>query len=151
MAKKQPSDTVAKRLSHYLADTALLYMKTLNYHWNMVGPEFFMYHKLLEGQYEELSEALDEIAERIRMLGPKAPATMKEYLELASLKEGKSTHTQDQMVHELIKDHESMVWSATQLISFSDEQEDAGTSDLIVKWLRFHDKNAWLLRSHAKK
>ena len=151
MAKKQPSDTVAKRLAHYLADTALLYMKTLNYHWNMVGPEFFMYHKLLEGQYGELSEALDEIAERIRMIGPKAPATMKEYLELTSLKEGKSTHTQDQMVQELVKDHEAMVWTATQLISLADEQEDQGTSDLIVRWLRFHDKNAWLLRSHSKK
>ncbi len=75
----------------------------------MEGPQFFMYHKLLEEEYEELAEAIDEIAERIRMLGGKAPASMQEFLKLASLKEGKSTQSWERMIQELVEDHEALV------------------------------------------
>lgn len=142
------SNEIAKKLSHFLADNFALYVKTLNYHWNMVGPEFFMYHKLLEEQYQELAEASDELAERIRMLGFQAPATMQDFLKLTCLKEGKAGLSQDKMIAELVKDHESMVSHAHGLIAFTDEKKDQGTSDLVIERLRFSDKAAWLLRSH---
>lgn len=145
------SNEIAKRLSHFLADNFVLYVKTLNFHWNMVGPEFFMYHKLLEEQYKELAEASDELAERIRMIGFQAPATMQEYLALTCLKEGKAKQTQDKMIADLVKDHESMVSHAHELIAFTDNAKDQGTSDLIIERLRFSDKAAWLLRSHLSK
>ncbi len=144
-------DTVAERLKFLLANTAVLYIKTLNFHWNMVGPQFFMYHKMLEGQYNELSEALDTIAERIRQLGPKAPATMQEYLSLATLKEGKSTLTQEKMVFELVRDHVALVQQCTRLIEFAEEKNDQGTMDLVIDRLRSHDKVAWLLRSNLSR
>lgn len=141
-------DTITEQLGHFLSDTFLLYVKTLNFHWNMVGREFFMYHKLLEEQYKELQEAIDELAERIRMLGRKAPGSMKRFLEQTQLKEPKEELNADQMVKELVHDHESLIESCHKLINFTEEASDQGTADLLIKRIRSHSKEAWLLRSH---
>ena len=47
----------------------VLYTKTLNYHWNITGPEFISLHLLLEDQYDDLAESIDLIAERVRKMG----------------------------------------------------------------------------------
>ncbi len=140
---------IAKRLSRFLADTSVLYIKTLNFHWNMVGPQFFMYHKLLQEQYEEMAEAIDDLAERIRGLGHPAPGSMKDFLELATLKESTSPLSQDEMVNSLIKDHESLESQLHEQIAFTEEALDQGTADLLVERIRFHSKQAWLLRSNV--
>ncbi|MCH9627653.1 MAG: DNA protection during starvation protein 2 [Chlamydiales bacterium] len=141
-------DQITKKLSHFLADTFVLYVKTLNFHWNMVGKEFYMYHRLLQEQYEEMQEATDELAERIRMLGREAPGTMKQFLEFASLKEASAPPPLEQMVLELVENHEEMVAQCHETIQFMDKVLDQGTSDLLVERIRFHSKQAWLLRSH---
>lgn len=141
-------DQLTGKLAHFLADTFVLYVKTLNYHWNMVGPAFFMYHRLLEEQYKELAEASDTLAERIRQLGRICPATLGEYLKLTSLKEGKATTSQDGMIRELAEDHEKLEEALHQIIDFADNVLDQGTSDLFIDRIRAHSKAAWLLRSH---
>lgn len=155
MAKKKDTDKkVANRvakLSHFLADTTVLYFKTLNFHWNMVGEEFYMFHKLLEEQYKDLAVAMDDVAERIRQIGYPAPGSMAEMLKLAFLKENDKQLTQQQMIKTLAADHDDMVTQCHYLISFFDESEDPGSSDLIVDRLRAHDKIAWLLKSHLQK
>lgn len=148
---KKKFSLIVKELGYFLADTMILYVKTLNFHWNMVGSEFFMYHRLLEEQYKELADALDMLAERIRMLGAPAPATLVEFLQLARLKENGTKNQkmkQEKMIQELVRDHEAMVGSARSLIDFCDEALDQGTSDLLIERIRSHDKSAWLLRSH---
>ena len=60
---------VVEILNGTLADLHVLYTKTRNYHWNVVGEHFRDLHKLLEEQYEALAESIDEVAERTRMLG----------------------------------------------------------------------------------
>src|SRR3569832_2060478 len=78
---------VAQILDRTLADLFVLYTKTRNYHWNVVGEHFRDLHKLLEEQYTELEEAIDLVAERSRKLGAPALGTLKEYLQHTSLKE----------------------------------------------------------------
>jgi starvation-inducible DNA-binding protein len=143
-------DEINARLAHFLADTFILYAKTLNFHWNMVGPQFFMYHKLLEEQYKKMSEAIDEIAERIRMLKGTAPGSLREYLDLACLKESSAHLSQEHMVRELATNHEEMVEHCHELIRYTDSVSDQGTSDLLIEQIRFHAKQAWILRSHTE-
>ena len=64
---------IADGLSHLLADTYTLYLKTHNFHWNVTGPMFNTLHLMFETQYNELALAVDLIAERIRALGHPAP------------------------------------------------------------------------------
>ncbi|RYY57180.1 MAG: DNA starvation/stationary phase protection protein, partial [Chitinophagaceae bacterium] len=78
---------VALELNKLLADEHVLYNKTRNYHWSVEGPSFMEFHKLYEGQYTELAETIDQIAERIRTIGHFAEGRLKEILQLASLDE----------------------------------------------------------------
>ena len=66
-------EKIASGLSQLLADSYTLYLKTHNYHWNVEGPMFNTLHLMFEEHYTELATAVDEIAERIRALGVKAP------------------------------------------------------------------------------
>ena len=66
---------IVKKLEIILADTYALYLKTQNYHWHVKGPQFKSLHELFEMQYRELAEAVDGVAERLLIMGHKAPAT----------------------------------------------------------------------------
>ncbi|MFZ9084790.1 MAG: Dps family protein, partial [Ilumatobacteraceae bacterium] len=48
-------ERITDGLSHLLADTYTLYLKTHNYHWNVTGPMFQTLHLMFETQYNELS------------------------------------------------------------------------------------------------
>jgi len=79
---------IAKGLSALLADSYTLYLMTHNFHWNVTGPDFNSLHLMFMTQYTEQWNALDVIAERIRALGHPAPGTYREFVKLASIKEG---------------------------------------------------------------
>lgn len=147
---KKTIDQICEKLSHFLADNFVLYVKTLNFHWNMVGSEFYMYHKLLEEQYDELQDANDELAERIRMLGQKAPGSMKDFIRLSSLKESETKLSAKQMIQELVNAHQSLVEHCHGLVQFTEGVNDQGTADLLIQRMRSHAKQGWLLRSHLE-
>ncbi len=107
-----------------------------------------MFHKLLQEQYENLAEASDEIAERIRMLQHTSPGSMGEFLKLSCLTESNTNLDDLQMIEELVSVHEKLVEHCRKIIEFTDSVEDYGTSDMLVTRMRDHDKQAWLLRSH---
>ena len=139
---------IAESLAHFLADTYVLYVKSQNFHWNITDPRFYALHKFFEEQYENLADAVDEIAERIRALQHKAPGTMKEFLDLTCLEEGESSLSGDRMIEQLIQDHESIANHLRPWIPETQKMKDEGTADLFIARLRFHEKSAWMLRSH---
>lgn len=139
---------IAQDLATLQADTYLLYVKTQNFHWNVTDPRFFSLHKFLEGQYEELAENIDVIAERIRALGEKALGSMREFLEFTRLEESKSTLTANDMLKALLHDHESIIQWLRSTIEQVQKLGDEGTADLFINRLRAHEKMAWMIRSH---
>ncbi|MDO8839910.1 MAG: Dps family protein [Parvibaculum sp.] len=138
---------IAEGLSHVLADTYTLYLKTHNYHWNVTGPHFRTLHLMFEEQYRELWAATDEIAERIRALGEYAPGTYGEFGKLTSLHEDNSVPSADQMVKNLVKGHEQVAKTARDLFKAAGEADDEVTADLMVQRMQASEKNAWMLRS----
>ena len=74
-------------LNRLLADEHVLYTKTRNYHWNVVGPRFHSLHEFFEEVYEQLAETIDETAENVRQFGGFACGTMKEFLQFARISE----------------------------------------------------------------
>lgn len=137
-------------LSQLLADTYILYTKTQNFHWNVVDPRFYQLHKFFESQYEELAEALDIIAERIRMLGGRTPASLHQFLELSSLEESTGDLSGDQMIQQLAEDHNYMTDSLRFSIDETSKHGDEGTADMMINRLRSHEKNLWMLKSHLR-
>ena len=76
-------------LNVLLADLNVFYRKLQNYHWNIVGKDFFVIHEKLEEYYDEINEQIDEIAEHILMLGGEPLGTMQDYLNTTCIKEEK--------------------------------------------------------------
>jgi len=140
---------VAQGLTRALASTYMVYVKTHNYHWNVTGPLFQPLHGLFEDQYKMLAEAIDEIAERIRSLGYRAPGTMHEFLKLSHIREDEpdAVPEAEDMVMNLQQDHETITAAGRKLIHMADEAGDDATSDLVTKQIEFHEKTAWMLRS----
>lgn len=76
---------VSAQLAKLLADEFVLYTKTRNAHWNVEGPDFHSMHLFFESQYEQLDDIMDSVAERMRMIGHYAPATLKAFYSLLIL------------------------------------------------------------------
>ncbi|UAY53348.1 Dps family protein [Ferruginibacter albus] len=136
-------------LSAVLSDAVTLYTKTRKFHWNVKGESFMEFHKLFEGQYKQLEEAIDEIAERINKLGSATIGTMKEFASLTSLKEspGKYPSSID-MVKELLHDHESVIVALRKAVDQCDKLKDAGTTDFLTSLMENHETIAWTLRRY---
>ena len=145
--EKKTIDQSENYLSQLLATTYLLYLKTQNYHWNVEGPEFYELHKLFQEQYEEMNEAIDEIAERIRKIERFAPATTHEFQKLSRISENIEAKTATEKISTLLKDHEICISLLRKGIKAFEEGEDQGTIDLFLQRLRAHEKTAWMLRS----
>lgn len=136
-----------KNLSLILGNTYLLYVKTQNFHWNVKSPLFPALHKMFEEQYIELSEAIDVIAERIRSLGQRTPASLGEFLKLATLKEETREISAVEMIQQLLKDHEEIIKQVREIFDSAEKSHDEATADLYAERLREHEKVAWMLRS----
>ena len=140
-------ETIAAGLSKLLADSYTLYLKTHNYHWNVTGPQFNTLHLMFEGQYTELATAVDEIAERIRALGIKAPGSYLEFSEMTSIQEGAGDESADDMIRQLAIGQETVVRTARDVFPAADAANDEPTADLLTQRMQIHEKNAWMLRS----
>mgnify|MGYP001814587128 FL=1 len=138
---------IAEGLSHLLADTYTLYLKTHNYHWNVVGPMFNTLHLMFETQYNELALAVDEIAERIRALGEPAPGTYREFAELSSVTEDTDAPDATEMIRRLVEGQETVVRTARSIFPAVEQANDEPTADLLTQRMQVHEKTAWMLRS----
>lgn len=149
-SKSEHSSKIADELTHLLADTYTLSLKTQNFHWNVTGPLFHSYHLMFEAQYKDLAEAVDEIAERIRALNCYTPASFADFLKLTSLKEESQKNSAEDMVKKLLKDHETIIAEANTMLTKAQKAQDEATMDLLIERIREHEKTAWMLRSSVK-
>ncbi|CCB89279.1 Dps family protein [Simkania negevensis] len=134
-------------LQRLLASSYALYLKTQNFHWNVTGPAFHSYHLLFQDQYEELAEAIDEIAERIRMLGEYPEGSFESFTKISLIKCAKEVLPPLQMMETLLHDHETVIRYLRDKLPYAEKVEDGATADFINKRLAVHEKTAWMLRS----
>jgi len=143
---------VVNGLQVLLADEVLLYMKTRNFHWNVEGPDFSELHKLFEEQYEQLDEVMDEVAERVRIVGGYSAGSMAEFLQLATLKEVPGgARTEGRMEQRLLDDHEHMARRLREFAEACGDVKDLGTQDFVTGVMQAHEKMAWMLRSYMRR
>ena len=144
---KKDREKIADGLSHLLADSFTLYLKTHNFHWNVTGPMFNTLHVMFMEQYTELWNALDEIAERIRALGVTAPGSFSEFAKLTVIEESEGTPNATEMIKQLVAGQEAVTKTARSIFPLVDKAGDEPTADLLTQRMQIHEKNAWMLRS----
>lgn len=140
-------NSVIKDLKHLLADTYILYTKTQHFHWNVTGNLFFMLHKAFEEQYEQLADAVDLIAERLRALKEPAIGSFEQFQKNAGIKSAQNIPDAQGMISELLADHEHLIQELQSMIRRADEAKDDSTMDMMIERQGHHQKLAWMLRS----
>lgn len=140
-------------LTQLLADEYTLYTKTRKSHWNIYGKNFYSLHKLFESQYEQLAEIVDDIAERIRVLGSFTIGTLEEFKSKTEIIERPGVYQSDaELIQDLLSDHEIIIRYLREKIKETDEKfDDAGTTDFITGIIQIHEKTSWMLRVHLEK
>ncbi len=139
--------SIFAELKVILANTYQLQLKTQNYHWHVKGVNFKPLHDLFEEQYTILFEAVDEVAERIRILGETTPATFSEFNQLKTLEDGKSDYCAKEMLEDLYQDHQTMTQLLSECLEKASSQNDEGSVALISERIASHEKMAWFLKT----
>jgi starvation-inducible DNA-binding protein len=147
VAKVSP---LVEKLNLSLADSYALMGLTHLAHWNVEGPDFFPLHKAFQEQYENLFEAVDEIAERVRALDAYALGGLRRLADLAQMEEFKSPMPQKDYVAALIVAHEKAMDDLMATRNLAGEQNELQTQDLMIKRLQWHEKTVWMLKSYLK-
>jgi starvation-inducible DNA-binding protein len=144
---KQLMDIVNKQIANW----SVLYIKLHNYHWFVKGPQFFTLHTKFEELYNEASLHIDELAERLLALGGAPVATMKECLQVASVKEATGQETAEEMVSTLVKDFETMIGELKEGMKVAEEVDDETTGDMLLGIHQSLEKHVWMLKSFLGK
>ena len=138
--------TRVEKLNVVLADTYAVFMLTQNIHWNIVGSNFYGVHKMTQVHYEEIADAIDIIAERIRALGHPAPSGFNVYTALTTVPSVDTTMLSNHAVClHLIDAHQQVCQSLKKVITTADAENDSATSDLMIERLQAHEKYIWML------
>ena len=138
---------LTNQLSHLLADSYSLYLKTQNFHWNVTGIHFVSLHSLFEKQYTELASAIDEIAEQIRALGAHAPGSYAAFIKLSKIKDESGNPKDKEMIQQLLNGQKIVIETAQKCLKIADDINDATTADLATRRLDVHETSLWMLRS----
>lgn len=138
-------------LNLVLADSYQLMALTHLAHWNVEGDQFFGLHKAFEEQYDNLFEAVDEIAERVRALDAYAIGGLSTLAKTAGIEEFKSPLSQKDYVAALIVVHEKVIADLTSTRDLAGQMNDLESQDLAIGRIQWHDKTIWMLKSFLKK
>lgn len=139
---------VGAMLNQLLSDEAVLYIKILNFHWNVRDPYFDTVHAFFKKLYEAQLDIVDDVAERARTIGILAYGSMQEFLKNTKLKEQIGYVPTKEMLKQLLDDHEIIIRSMHQMIALSAEYGDIGTNNFLQDILNRHEKTAWMLRAN---
>lgn len=138
----------AEKLSEFLASTYTLCMKSLYFHWNVTGSEFHSLHEMFENQYNDLVEASDDLAERVRALGFYAPGSFKAFNRLSAVKDDENLpQCSADMVQQLLDDHEVCSRQARDVMKVAQTCGDEVTVGMVTDRMYKHEEAAWMLRA----
>ncbi|AME08858.1 MULTISPECIES: Dps family protein [Gemella] len=140
--------THKKELNKLVANLTVLYTKLHSFHWYVKGHSFYTLHQVFENYYNNVTETLDEAAERLLAIGGHPVSTLKGSLELATIKEATEKETTQEMVAQVLKDFELLINDLTYLMSVAENEGDQGTSDFALGVKTELEKNVWMLKAY---
>src|SRR5690554_2441953 len=124
---KSKTEKTVFELNVLLADYHLYYQKLRNFHWNIVGENFFDLHNKFEELYNDAKIKIDEIAERILTLRNQPLSNLSQYLEISNIKEANSDLKDREMIDALLKDHGPILEQMRKVLGIAEDGGDEGS------------------------
>ena len=143
---------VVKHLQVQVANAFILYANYKHYHWQTYGPLFHDTHLLFDEIAKDVLKTMDQMAERIRMIGPDV-----QYAQPKQMQDAASVHAtgQGQSLREMIEEADAnlmiVIRDLREAARVADDNNDFGTVDLFSKVVQVHEKHEWFLRQLLKK
>ena len=141
---------VVIELNVLLADYQVYYQKLRNFHWNVLGKNFFELHNQFEDMYNDTKIKIDDIAERIVTLKYHPISKLSDYIEVSNLKESSPLLTDVEMVDILKNDQQVILTQLAKVIEKANMADDEGTIDLMGAYIRELEKSSWMLNAWSK-
>lgn len=142
---------VNETLKTLYADSFMLMVKTLDYHWNIKGKLLKYLREMTMGQYQELFSSLTTISKRITTLGFDVPASLYQILHETTLMEKNSNLSPIALIADLIADNENIAKFIRNKITYVQGAKDETSVKILRERLETHETNAWELRSLIEK
>ena len=137
-----------EKLNKLLADYQVFYQNLRGLHWNIKGQMFFSLHEKYEEYYNAAAEVVDEIAERILMLGGQPLHTFGDYLKVATLEQVTNVSDGKKGVEAVLNSDRFFLKSFKEILTVAGENEDEGTIAMISEWIGATEKRIWMLESY---
>ena len=145
-------DEVIEKLKIAFGTSFAFYMKAHNFHWNVEGPQFYMFHDFFGDIYEEVQSSLDITAEQIRTLGAYTPGSLNRLQDLSTVSaEDRVELSPLTMVEILLADNEKTRDAFLATFAAAEKQNLQGLMDHLAERIDAHNKHRWMLQSHLKK
>lgn len=145
------NNNVINGLNTTLANAIVNYQKLHHYHWQVNGEQFFKLHEKFEGYYDKFAEIIDEVAERILMVGGSPIGTLSEALKTASISEESEVPSSSEMVNRVLADFGVQHLQIRKVIEEAEKVGDRGTVNLLDGISDGLEKDMWMLRAYLKK
>ncbi|MFO7656645.1 MAG: DNA starvation/stationary phase protection protein [Bacteroidales bacterium] len=137
-------------LNRLLSGYSVYQQKLRNFHWNIVGQDFFELHNLFEGMYKRAIKETDEVAERIRLFDQKPVSTFTEYIKFSDIKEESTEPTSFEMANIVLSDIRSLLENIEEAINAAQEINDNGTEYMLKSFIYNMEKEHWMLTAWIK-
>ena len=140
---------LVQSLQQLLADFQVHYMNLRGFHWNIQGHGFFVLHSKFEEMYDDTAEKVDQIAERILMLGGVPSNKFSEYLKVARVKEVSGVSCGDEALKNILDTYGHLIDEERKLLSLASGAGDEATVALMSDYLKEQEKLVWMLVAYS--
>jgi starvation-inducible DNA-binding protein len=141
---------MTEQLNQMLADTITLRDLYKKSHWQVAGPTFYQLHLLFDKHFDEQTELVDTIAERIQLLGGISLAMAHDVAETTRIERPpRGREEVPVQISRLLDAHQLIIGHCRTLGKRASELGDDGTNDMVISdVLRTNELQAWFLYEH---
>ena len=152
------ANNVVVSLQQLLADFQVYYTNLRGFHWNIKGHDFFVLHSQFEKMYDDTAEKVDEIAERILMLGGTPANKFSDYLKVANINEvdkisngEQALNNGDEALNNILQSISYLIGEERKILSIASQSGDEVTVSMMSDYLQEQEKLVWMLTAYNSK
>jgi starvation-inducible DNA-binding protein len=137
---------ISAALNLVLADIFAIYLKTKNFHWHLSGPHFRDYHLLLDEQADQIFDATDVIAERVRKIGGTTLRSIGHISRLQRVLDNEADFvTPHTMLAELRDDNKQLAMNLREAHGVCGEFGDVASASVLENFIDEAERRTWFL------